>query len=147
MAEASSSIVIKANPKACYEVITDYESYPDFLKETKEVEVKKKSGNNADVYFKVEVIKSVEYTLKMVGKPGKSVTWTLIEGSFFKKNNGSWELEEQKDGSTKATYSVDIEVGGLFVPGAITKMLVGSSLPSMLESFKKRIESKHKGKK
>lgn len=139
MAQASESIEIKASPKDCYAVITDYASYPEFLKETKDVEVGKKSGNSAEVTFRIEVIKKVSYKLKMVGTPPKKVSWTLLEGDIMKKNEGSWELEEISKGVTKATYTVDVDLK-LFVPGPIAKMLVGSSLPSMLKSFKKRIE-------
>lgn len=140
MAKVSESIEIKATPKQCYEVITDYESYPEFLKETKDVSIEKKSGNSATVTYSINVVKKFSYTLKMTGKPGKSLKWSLIKGDIMKKNNGEWILEEIEKGKTLATYNIDVELN-LMVPGMISKMLVGKSLPSMLKSFKKRIES------
>ncbi len=146
MAEASQSIEIKASPKECYEVISDYETYPEFLKEVSSVTIEKKSGHTIDVTFSINLIKKISYTLKMVGKPPKHVTWTFVKGDVIKDNKGEWILEDLGAGTTKATYNIDVSLG-LFVPGAISKMLIGSNLPSMLKSFKERIESLKKKKK
>lgn len=140
MAKASESIEIKATPKKCYDVITDYESYPEFLKESSNVTIKKKKGNTAEVTFEIDVIKKIRYTLSMIGKPGKGVTWNFVEGDFMKNNEGEWILEETKKGVTLATYNIEISFG-LLVPGSVSKTLISKSLPAMLKSFKKRIES------
>jgi len=146
MAGASQSIIIKATPKQCLDVISDYESYPEFLKEVSEVSVGKKSGNTIEVTFYLELIKKFSYTLKMVTKAPTEVTWTFVKGEVMKDNKGSWLLEDLGDGTTEATYTIDVSLG-LLVPGAISKMLIGSNLPSMLKSFKERIESKTSKKK
>lgn len=145
MAEVSQSIEIKATPKQCYKVITDYESYPEFLDQLSEVEVSKKRGNTAEVTYKIDVIKTISYTLKMKGKPDSHLEWTFVKGDVMKDNHGYWELEEIKKGVTLATYNIDVRFG-LLVPKSITKTLVGKSLPEMLKAFKKRIE-KHAKKK
>lgn len=138
MAEAIQSIEIKAPAKKCYDVITDYENYPKFLKESKQVTIEKKSGHTADVIYTLDLIKKFTYKLKMVGKSPKTVSWSFLKGDLMKKNEGEWTLEE-KNGVTKATYRVDIEFN-LFVPSMISKMLIGSNLPSMLKAFKAQIE-------
>lgn len=140
MAKATESIEIKASPKKCYDVITDYESYPEFLKETTGVEIKKKSGNTAEVTFSLNLIKRFSYTLKMTGKPPSKIQWSFVEGDIMKSNDGEWILEEVKKGVTLATYTIEVNLG-LLVPGAVSKMLIGSNLPNMLKSFKNRIES------
>lgn len=147
MPQISQSIEINATPEECYQVIFDFESYPDYLKESKEVTVEKKSAHTVDVTFGVEIIKKITYTLKMVGKPPKKINWNLVRGDLMKKNSGSWTFESMKRKSgTKATYDLDVEFG-LFVPGAIAKMLIGSNLPDMLKAVKQRIESLSKKKK
>lgn len=143
MAKVSESIDIEASPETCFRVITDYEKYPSFLKETKGVVVRKKSGQTAEVTYSIEVIKKISYTLKMVGKPPTTIAWSLLEGDMMKKNSGEWNLKGSGNGKTRATYTIDVEFG-IFVPGMISKMLVGSNLPSMLKSFKKRIEEEEK---
>ena len=142
MAKVSESIEIDAAPETCFKVITDYEKYPSFLKETKSVVVRKKTGQTAEVTYTIEVIKRISYTLKMIGKAPSTITWSLLEGEMMKKNSGEWNLKGT-NGKTRATYSVDIEFG-IFVPGMISKMLVGSNLPTMLKSFKKKIEEEER---
>lgn len=143
MAKATESIEINASPKTCYDVITDYVNYPKFLKETTKVVVDETKGNTFVVTFTLDLIKKFSYTLKITGKPPGSVKWSFVKGEIMKSNDGEWTLKEVEKGVTLATYSVDVNLG-LFVPGAISKMLIGSNLPTMLKAFKKRIEGKGK---
>lgn len=143
MTKASETIEINASPKDCYSVIMDFEKYPEFLKETKSANIEKKSGNTFVVSFTLDIIKKIHYTLKMVGKPSKKIQWTMVKSDLMKANSGGWVLEPSGNGTTKAIYSVDVDLG-LFVPAPISKMLIGSNLPSMMKAFKKRIEGKKK---
>lgn len=139
MPSVTESIEINATPKKCYEVITDYEAYPEFLSNLKTVTVSKKKGETCEITYEIDLIKTISYTLKMNGKPPKKIEWSFVKGDIMKDNHGHWTLEEVKKGVTRATYELNIELG-LLVPGAITKRLVGKNLPEMLASFKKRIE-------
>ncbi len=146
MSQVSKSIIVHATPKACFEIVSDYEAYPEFLKETKEVTLGKRSGHTVDVTYSLELIKKISYTLRTVEKAPKEISWTLVKGDLMKSNTGRWILKDLKDGTTELTYEIDLELG-LFVPSAISKMLVGSHLPALLEAMKKRIESLQKKKK
>jgi ribosome-associated toxin RatA of RatAB toxin-antitoxin module len=139
MPSVIESIEINATPKKCYEVITDYEAYPEFLGNLKTVTVAQKKGETCEITYEIDLIKTISYTLKMNGKPPKKIEWSFVKGDIMKDNHGYWLLEEVKKGVTKATYELNIELG-LLVPGAITKRLVGKNLPEMLRSFKERIE-------
>ncbi|MDO8462616.1 MAG: SRPBCC family protein [Deltaproteobacteria bacterium] len=139
MLGTSASIEIKTSPKSVYEIITNFEKYPEFLPETKKVEIKK-VGRSPQVYFEIQVIKRIGYLLQFDLKPPFAISWKLLEGVIFKKNNGSWKLKEVKKGVTKATYTLDVEFG-VPVPKMITSMLVGNSLPQLLKRFKERAEA------
>lgn len=139
MPSVTESIEIQASPKKCYDVITDYEAYPEFLDNLKNVSVTQKKGESCEITYEIDLIKTISYTLKMHGKPPKKVEWSFVKGDIMKDNHGHWTLEEVKKGVTKATYELNIEFG-LLVPNMITKRLVGKNLPEMLKSFKKRIE-------
>lgn len=140
MAGASKSIVINAPMDKVFKIIGDYEHYPEFLPEAKEVKTSGRKGGQVDVHYKVEVMKTIKYTLRMNEQPPNKVTWTFVEGEFMKDNQGSWVLEDAGEGKTKATYSVEMKLGAL-VPGSIVKALVETSLPKMLDAFKKRAET------
>jgi ribosome-associated toxin RatA of RatAB toxin-antitoxin module len=141
MPKVVQSIEINASKKKCYKVISDHEKYPEFVDHLSNVIVHKKRGNTSEVTHEVNLVKTFSYRIKLKGKPDEEFAWSMVSGDFMTKNEGRWILETVKRGVTKATYEVDIEFG-LLVPGMISKMLVSSTLPSMLKAFKKRIESK-----
>lgn len=146
MPSASRSITANVSADHFFETVTDYESYPEFIPETVAVEIvkkgkKSKDGSKTDdVKFSIKVIKKIDYTLRLTSNADElSVAWELVDGPF-KSNNGGWEIKAAGKGKTEATYTVDITMGFL-VPQSITNMLVGSSLPKMLEQMKERAES------
>lgn len=140
MPGATRSIVFNAPIEKCFEIISDYERYPDFLPEVKKLRTSNRSGNEVDVHYEAEVVKVIKYTLHLKEEKPTKVTWSFIEGEFMKDNKGGWVLEDQGNGTTKATYSIEVAVGPL-VPKTILNALVDSQLPKLLENFKKRIES------
>jgi coenzyme Q-binding protein COQ10 len=140
MASAQKTIDIKASPADCYKVIMDFANYPKFVSDLKTVKILEKKGETQKVEFTISIIKEINYTLELTGEPGKGMSWKLVKG-FFKKNNGSWKLEDIGKGVTRATYSVDVDLGPL-VPGKILSMLTEKNFPKMLSQFKDRIEGK-----
>lgn len=148
MPSASRSVTVEVPVEHFFATVTDYENYPEFIPETKSVEIvskkKKGEGRVVEAKFGIKVmVKSLEYILRLTEHPHEKVTWELVEGPF-KSNTGSWEIESAGKGKTKATYTVDITLGFL-VPQTITNVLVGSSLPAMLEQMKSRAESTYAG--
>ena len=142
MASATRSTVIDAPPDRVFDVIVDYERYPEFLSEVKAIRISGRQGNQVDIHYTVEVMKRIHYTLRMLEDRPRGLTWTFVEGEVMKDNRGGWTLEPSPEGTkTKAIYSVEIALGP-FVPRPLVTALVESSLPKMLESFKKRIESR-----
>src|SRR5918996_6406442 len=140
MPAATRSIVIDAPVEKVFQVVTDYDRYAEFLPEVKRVS-SKRSGNQVEVHYEVDVIKRIQYTLRMQEEPPHRVTWSFVKGEMMKDNHGSWALEPGGEGKTKATYTIDMALGPL-VPKAIVKALVEGSLPKMLDAFKRRAESR-----
>ncbi|MFO1463652.1 MAG: SRPBCC family protein [bacterium] len=139
MSHATASIEIEAPIKQVYEVISDFEAYPDFLPETRKVVIEKQSGKHAQVTFTINLIKKITYTLDIKLNPPHGLSWTLVEGDLMKENNGQWKLQESKKGVTKATYEIDMNFGSM-VPKAISNKLIGTNLPTMMKQFKERVE-------
>lgn len=139
MAEAQQTIDIGVSPEAFYAVISDYASYPEFLPLMEHVQIVRREGDVVDARFTLHLIVRLEYTLRLVGTPSTGLTWTLLDGGF-RANAGGWILEALPDGTTRAHYRLNVEVG-MFVPGAIVTRLVGRDLPQTLRAFKARAES------
>ena len=141
MAAASKTVIIEAPIEKVFQTVSDYDHYAEFLPEVKEIRTSNRKGHEVDVHYKVDVMKTIKYSLRMKEEPPKKVTWTFLEGEFMKDNQGSWVLEPEGESKTRATYSVEMKLGPL-VPQSIVKALVETSLPKMLEAFKKRAEGK-----
>ncbi len=140
MPGATRSIVINTSMAKLFAVITDYASYPQFLPEVKSTRLSKRHGSEVDVHYEIEVLKRIRYTLRLKEEPPDRISWTFVEGELMRDNRGHWLLEPAGEGKTKATYSIEMKLGPL-VPNSIVNVLVDSSLPKMLEAFKKRAES------
>lgn len=140
MAGATRTIVINAPPEKVFDVITQFERYPEFLPEVKRIRVLERRDNEAKVQYEVDVVKTIRYTILARSERPKRMSWTFVEGEVMKDNKGSWVLEPEGEGRTRVTYTVEMALGPL-VPKAIINTLVDSSLPRMLDAFKRRAES------
>ena len=121
-----------------YALITNFERYSSFLSDVKDARIVRHEGNVWDVEFTIQLIRRMNYILRLEGTPNQGLTWSFLSGQAFKKNDGGWSLEDL-DGKTRATYHVDIELTR-FVPKAIASKLTLISLPSMLEQWKREAE-------
>ena len=139
MPGATRSIVINAPVEKVFDTIIQYEKYGEFLTEVREVRTSGRQGNEVNVHYKVDVMKTIKYTIRVKEERPTRMSWTFVEGEFMKDNKGSWVLEPEGEGKTKATYTVEMALGAL-VPKAIVNALVETSLPKMLDAFKRRAE-------
>ena len=139
MPGASTDILIDVPPKVIYDVVLDFENYPQFLPDVKKAIVEKEKGKQIIASFEISVVKKIHYTLLFTPVPAKKISWNFMKGDLFKDNRGSWEFEEVKKGQTRAIYKVEVDFGFL-VPSMITNRLVGNSLPTMMKRFKDRAE-------
>jgi len=142
MPNAKVEVVVGVPPERFWDVLTDFEHYPEFLPELKEITVHAAAHDGYEVSHTVALIKRIQYRLKFRADPPRGLTWELVESNLLKKNSGAWTLrpEGAAGQSTRATYEVDLEVGQ-YVPKAIVTKLITVSLPRMLAQFKERAES------
>jgi len=140
MGQATTSEIFNAPLEKVFKVISNYNSYPEFLTDIKRVSVLESSGPRKLVEFELHVIKRFRYQLWLAENPNEEVSWTFHSGEIFKENTGSWKLKDLGDGRTHADYSI-VAKFGVFVPGMIEKMLIEVNLPVMMKSFKKQIEA------
>ncbi len=134
MSSASRDIVIEVPPKDFFDVISDYERYPEILPEMISAQIVHRDDAKTVAEFTINIIKRVSYTLALVERPPYRLEWELVKGPF-NKNSGCWQLEELENGWTHAHYSVDVSVG-IFVPKSVSNRVVGKTMPAVLNHFK-----------
>lgn len=137
MAGAQTSEVFNCTPEQFYRIVSDYESYPQFLSEVKACKVLKTEGQRKLVEYSVQVVKNFKYSLWMTETPNAEISWEFAGGDIFKTSSGSWKLTEES-GKTRAHYAVEATFN-LFVPGPIAKALVNVNLPNMIAAYHKRV--------
>jgi coenzyme Q-binding protein COQ10 len=142
MAMATRNISMNVTADQLYDVLVDYERYPEFCDDVASIEVISRNGDRARVKFTIKVIKSIDYTLDLVGTPGKSLKWTLADSKWMKTNTGGWDIEADGD-RVDVRYGVEVTLG-MFVPKRITQKVVETTFPAMLRQFKNRAESLHR---
>jgi ribosome-associated toxin RatA of RatAB toxin-antitoxin module len=141
MAKAEHDIVIDAPIDKVFDIIVDYEKYPEFLPEMRSAQVHSRTDGIAVVSFELEIIMRLGYTLRLLEDRPTAVTWTLKAAKMMSANSGGWRLESLGPSSTKATYGLEIKLRGL-IPKSVSTRLTGVTLPNTLQRFKDRAEGR-----
>src|SRR5580658_2211513 len=134
MPQAQRSIEINVPMEKLFEVVQDFQKYPEFIPEMKRVSVLKKGPGGQDVEFELEIDlplgmkKRIKYSLTFTEERPKGVRWQLIKGEYMKGNVGSWSFRSVAEDRTDATYSIELSFGPL-VPKVIANFLADQSLP------------------
>lgn len=139
MKAARHSVEIDVAPERVYDLIVDFPSYPGFVPNQSAARVLAHEGNRWRVEFELSVARRLRYVLDLVGEPGRSVTWTLVEGDMMKRNDGGWRLEPLPGGRTLAHYEISVELKG-FVPTSVARILIERTLPDNVGAFKAEAE-------
>jgi uncharacterized membrane protein len=138
---AERQMVIDGRPQACFDAIVDYETFPDWQRAVKSVDVLTldSDGRGKEVAFEIDAkLKTVRYTLEYSYEEPHLVSWRYVEGEP-KDVDGELVLEERGDGSTLATYSLSLDPG-IWLPGKIVSMLNEQVMHGALEDLKRRVE-------
>jgi Polyketide cyclase / dehydrase and lipid transport len=139
---AERQIEIEGAPAACFDAITDYESFPDWQRAVKDVEVlsRDQAGRGKEVAFEIDAkLRTVRYTLDYSYEEPHHVSWAYVEGDP-KHVDGELVLEEGGDGVTLATYSLRIDPG-VWLPGPVVSLLNEQVMHGALEDLKSRVEA------
>ncbi len=137
MPQATRKEVWNAPIEKVFAVLTDYESYPEFVDGCSSVSVISQDESGAEVEFGLNLIKKFKYILKLTHVAPTTVSWTFDSGDIFKKNEGAWELKDLGDGTTEVNYGLEVAIKG-FAPKSLVSSLTEKNLPAMLKSYEKR---------
>ncbi len=107
MAVVTKQVLIEAPLERFYEIVVDYEKYPEFVPGIRRCRVRDGKGEKQVEYELDLGIRRIKYVLRHEEQRPRRVAWSLVSGDMMKVSNGSWELSAD-DGRTRATYSVEI---------------------------------------
>ena len=139
-------MLVNASPSDCFDVVVDFEQYPQWVPDIKEARVLRRddSGAGGLVAFRAAAMgRSVTYTLKYVyGSNPLRVAWRLVEGDQVRHLDGEYELAPSADdeGKTLITYSLAAELA-VAVPGFVKRRAESRIMQAALDQLRRRIES------
>ena len=133
MINAQIDQVMNAPIDKVFQVLSDYEKYPEFMDGVSSVEVLDQNETSARVKYNLNIIKKFTYTINLTITAPTEISWTFDSGDLFKANTGKWKLTDKGDGTTHVDYSLGVDFK-VMVPGMVSKKLVKSNLPSLMKS-------------
>lgn len=142
--EATQAIDIDAPPERCHEIALDFEAYPAWAADIKDVEVLERDdeGRGSTVRFRAAAMgQSIRYTLAYDHSEAPRVlAWKQVGGDMTRKLDGSYVFEPAGDGGTRMTYTLEVD---LRVPllGFIKRRAEHRILSTALRELKARAEA------
>ena len=140
---AERVLEIDATPAACFDVLLDFESYPDWQPAMKSATVRERDaeGRGSLVEFSADaVVKQIRYTVRYHYAQPERMWWELVEGTV-KSGDGEFRLEAL-DGldRTRATYRLESDLG-FYVPGPLLRKGTEKLMDGVVAGLKRRAES------
>jgi len=144
MAErATEQIVIDATAEELLRVLLDFERYPTWAADIKDVEILERDDEDRGTlvaYRAAAMGQSARYTLAYdYSDIPHSMSWKLTEGSIMRVLDGSYTFEAQ-DGGTLVTYHLEVDLI-VPIPGFVKRRAEGKIMGTALRELKKFVES------
>ncbi len=144
--EAHEQIVVDASPERCWALATDFERYPEWAKDVKQVAVIERDvhGRGSEVEFRVAGFgRSIRYVLVYdYGERPTEFSWRLLEGDVLRRLDGRYRFDAQPpatDDSTLVTYDLAVDVS-MPLPALVKRRAAGMIMGTALRELKNEAE-------
>ena len=141
--QATEHLRMNAPPERCYEVVVDFERYPEWVADIKHVEVlqRDEQGRGTKVAFRAAAMgRSTSYTLAYdYSDAPREISWVLERGDITRRLDGTYVFEPV-DGGTEVTYHLAVELV-VPLPAFIKSRAEGRIIGNALRELKARVES------
>jgi ribosome-associated toxin RatA of RatAB toxin-antitoxin module len=114
--QATQRATIAVSPSALFEVVTNFEHYPQWARDLKHVEVvgRDDAGRAVEVLYRAAAMgRSTSYTLRYdYTDAPRTLPWKLVRGDIMRRLDGAYELHEVQGDpeSTEVVYHLAVEL-------------------------------------
>lgn len=136
------AVVIAADPATILGIVTDLGSYPLWQPDITDVEILETNDDGSARRARFEasamgitVSFELEYTYT-----GAEMRWRLVDSDLLTRNDGSYVLVDQGNGTTEVTYQLDVDTS-IAVPGFMRRQIANRVVSSALQGLKRRAEA------
>jgi uncharacterized membrane protein len=141
---ASERIRVDAAAARCWDVAVDFESYPEWARDVREVKVLETddAGRGTKVEFRAAAFgKSIRYVLAYdYSEAPTAFSWDFVEGDMLKRLDGSYRFEPEGSDSTRVHYELVVELA-VPLPGLLKRRAAGIIMGNALKELKKQVEA------
>lgn len=135
-------IVVAASPAMCFGVAADFEEYPTWASDVKQVTVVERDadGRGARVEYRASALgRSIRYVLDYDwAEAPAAFSWTLVEGDLVRAIDGRYGFAARGD-DTLVTYDLSIDLA-VPLPGLVKRRAAGLISNAALEDLKRVAE-------
>jgi uncharacterized membrane protein len=140
--EARESIHIEASPEQVYAVAIDYERYPEWATDIKEVEVLDRDGEGRGTRVKYQISalgQMIGYILAYdYADAPAGFSWTLVKAKVLSQLDGTYRFDPDEAG-THVNYTLAIDIS-YPLPGFLKKRAAGMIVENAMKQLKGYVE-------
>jgi uncharacterized membrane protein len=141
---ASERIRVDAPADRCFDVAVDFESYPEWVRDVKEVRVLEHDdeGRGTRVEYRAAALgKSIRYVLAYDYRDAPTAfSWELVEGDMLRRLDGRYKFEGEGPQSTRVHYDLAVDLA-VPLPGLVKRRAAGLIMGSALKELKRQVEA------
>lgn len=141
--QVSERLVIRGTQQQCFDVLTEFEHYPDWAADIKAVAVEERDseGRAVLVTFRTAAFgRSTSYTLRYdYGEAPHTLRWVQVDGDLTRRLDGAYVLVPDGDDATEISYSLTVELK-VPLPGFVKRRAEGRIIGTALRELKARVE-------
>jgi len=136
-------MIIRASPEQCFDILTDFERYPEWAADIKAVSVASQDGLGRPerVAFRAAAFgRSTSYTLAYdYSNAPKELSWVQVQGDITRRLDGAYTLEPSGE-DTEVVYRLIVELK-VPLPGFVKRRAEGRIMGAALKELKARAEA------
>ncbi len=141
-------MIMRADPQRCWDTITDFEHYPEWAGDIKEVHILERDaqGRATKVAYRAAAFgRSTSYTLSYdySGLPSQ-LSWAQTAGDLTTSLDGAYMLTATGEGDTEVGYRLAVELK-VPLPGFIKRQAEGRIIHTALRQLRSRVELAPRG--
>jgi ribosome-associated toxin RatA of RatAB toxin-antitoxin module len=142
----SSTAEIDAPIGRVWELVADVESAPSWQGGLKAIHALERDDDGRATLCESESdgkVRTIKTTVRFSYDPPTRLSWAQVKGEL-KSLDGNWSLDDLGGGRTRATYSLDVDLGrmlGMMIRGPLVDMLRGILVNARAGELKRQIEA------
>ena len=142
---AQQTLEIECDARTCYDVICDFERYPEWFRNVKKVIVKTRNEEGVPkvihFLFDIAIKKNMQIVLEYDFFPENTMIEFRQVGGDVAQAKGFYKFGNLYTGNTLAVFEVDVDPGMVF-PARIVNYLIDVVMKNVLVMLKEYVESK-----